>query len=149
MKSLFVAVPLAVATGILIGVRPETPWFSARVDRVVNFAGTTGAIASGSSFVVTQVPATQTLILSEVWLAPLQGNTPCWTLVQRDATGVETVRLTRVLFGSSGNDRHHVDQPGLGFVFEPGCEVVLKYTNPSGGGIGEAEFVFVGHLRDR
>lgn len=154
MKALAVALPLTLAAGVFIGVHAATPWFCPRADDLLSIAGTTGVISTGSSVVVATVPAGKYLVVNDVWVGLVAGNNYAWTLLQRDSTGTESLRVPNLLL-VSGNTNYTFSSlqssaPGQGFVFEPGTNVVIKYPNAGGsGGTGELQYILIGHYRDR
>jgi hypothetical protein len=163
MKALAIALPLTLGAGVLIGVQSATPWFGPRAADLQTYAGTTGPVASGSSFVVATVPASTHLVLSEASVATLpigNGNYPFgWSLVQRDASGTEVVKYPTANFmglggivQSSPGRAMLPSIDGVGLVFDPGTDVVLKYTDPVGGGYAptvNGTYVMVGHYAER
>ena len=149
MKALALAIPLAAAAGVAIGVHAATPWFSPQVEDLVSFTGTTGPIGTGSSVVIATVPANQHLVISDVRIGMLYGNGYAWTLVQRDSSGAETVKVPRTMLLDGVGNSVRASADGEGLVFEPGTDLVIKYPNPSGSGVGEMEYLLVGHYRNR
>ena len=166
MKALAVALPLTLAAGVFIGVHSETPWFGPRVADLVSIGGTTPPIASGSTVVLATVPATEHLVLSAITVTSVavnpNGTHAEWgfSILQRDPTGAIVVKCPKAVFsGPPSNVANHVFGTlplpainGVGVVFDPGTDVLLKYVDPSNTGsypTAIAEYLLVGHQASR
>ncbi len=145
MKSLAIALPLTAAAGFLVGVRAEVPWFAPKVDRIVNYGGTTGAHYGAFSYIVGTVPAGHDLVVSDIFFRVANGSLPNFTLVERDTSGVETTKIP-YSFDTSSNPLHFSSSaPGSGFVFQAGTDIVIKCNGPSSWA-SEMVFTMIGHL---
>jgi hypothetical protein len=137
MKLFAAAVPAIAVAAFFVGVRAETPWLGPRTNDVWSVAGPVVTLSQGQTLVVATVPAGKQLVLTGATLVDQAIWAQMVEIEEVDATGATVTKVPVGMAwawksnGVNCEARSIGRGDGLGAVFGPGTNVVLKNIDPN------------------
>jgi len=153
MKWIAATIPAVAAAAFFVGIRAETPWLGPKTNDIFSVAASRITLAAGQSLVIATVPSDKRLVVTAAAIDDFGGYATNVEVDEVDATGTSVVKLPAGLVyraaaggypcNNEAGATGHGD--GLGALFGPGTNVVIKNTDP-GTGTSPLSYFVAGYL---